>query len=397
MKKYISVILVFCISLCAVSVFADNVFPHPGAQTPEVCIDIPITGIYAGDEVYIEAKLSRKLNLYAFETKYSYDADALRFKEIIPTGILAEKTKEAAGKPTDGKGHYMITCVGTPAIQSSDDLFEMSFIAKKSGKTTVRFDGLTLVYPDLEYDRIEEELFANITVKSKSSGNTGGSGGGGGGGGSHGGSIQINIPPAPTDSPKPTETPAPTEKPLPDFTDIGEFAWAEDSIKYLAEKNILSGYEDGSFRPHNYLSRAEFAKIISHMLSLTEPADDTCEFLDVKSEAWYASYVKKTAASKIFNGYEDKTFRPESNITREEFAAILGRAAEFQNLSLPSKRSDTGFYDEQNISRYAASYIEALYAAGIINGDENGLFRPQDFLTRAEAASGIYRFITVTE
>ncbi len=396
MKQLITIFLCFCMSLVSLSAFAEDALPYPEAQTSAVNIEIPITDLYVGDEVYIEAKLNQQLPLYAFETNYTYDTTALRFKEITATGHLTAYTKEVSSEPSNGKGSYLITSVGEPSAQASNNLFRMTFIAKKTGKTTVILDGLTLVYPDLAYQRAEKKLTAEIMIKSKSSGT------GGGGGGSvkpnrPSSNIQINFPTTSATSPIQTNAPVTPDADIPPFIDLNGFDWAEEAILALTNQKILAGYEDKSFRPQNNLTRGELAKIITLVLQLPETTDNTMKFIDIKDTMWYSSYIYRTAENHLVNGYEDQTFRPETEITREEFATILARAANYQNTVLPSRRLNINFTDEENISAYAVPYVDNLYMAEILNGDDNGAFRPQEPLTRAEAAVGIWRYLKTTQ
>ncbi len=98
----------------------------------------------------------------------------------------------------------------------------------------------------------------------------------------------------------------------------------EDSADTLVKMKILNGYEDGTLRLGNNITRAEFCALIMNMLgiSVTEPLEN--KFSDVKDGAWYYNAINKVAELGYINGYkEDKTFRPSNNITYAESCAIM--------------------------------------------------------------------------
>ncbi|REJ06520.1 S-layer homology domain-containing protein [Halobacillus trueperi] len=109
-----------------------------------------------------------------------------------------------------------------------------------------------------------------------------------------------------------------------DFTDVSEDHWASGYIGAAAKANILSGYKDGTFHPNENLSRAEMATIVSRAYQLQ---GQTNIFSDTKGH-WADSYIQTLAANNITVGYPDGTFKPEQEITRAEFASFVARVLE---------------------------------------------------------------------
>jgi len=98
----------------------------------------------------------------------------------------------------------------------------------------------------------------------------------------------------------------------------------EESADTLKKMKILNGYEDGSLRLENNITRAEFCALIMNMLGIkvTEPLEN--KFSDIKEGAWYYNAINKVAEMGYINGYkEDGTFRPNNNITYAESCAIM--------------------------------------------------------------------------
>lgn len=206
----------------------------------------------------------------------------------------------------------------------------------------------------------------------------GGSGGGGGGGGS---SSTINNP---SDS----LATAPAMSSVSKFADIGSVAWAKDAIYAMADKGIISGDGSGDFKPNNFVKREEFVKMLVMAAGIYNH-DAKCTLNDVKTDAWYHSYVASAYNSNVVYGTSENIFGIGSNITRQDMAVMCYRIAKNTN-RLNKVRECTGFADEQNISDYAKEAVNALYEAGGINGIGDNLFDPNGTATRAQAAVIIY-------
>lgn len=163
-----------------------------------------------------------------------------------------------------------------------------------------------------------------------------------------------------------TPTPVPVSTPKPNET-------AED-----IHTPYIFGYEDGTFKPDGFLTRAETASMLSGVLEITNASDRTLDFSDVKKSAWYAPIINEMAAGGLVNGYADGTFRPENKITRAEFITML-----MQNEKL-QKFKELPFSDISSNLWYA-DYIYSAYAAGYVSGYSDNTFKPDNSITRAEA------------
>lgn len=98
-----------------------------------------------------------------------------------------------------------------------------------------------------------------------------------------------------------------------------ETSWAKNEIDYMKEKKILSGYPDGTFRPNNNMTKAEFYKVINGLIGYTEKAE--INFNDVKETDWFYEEVQKGVKANYIK--EERFVRPNTQITREEVARIL--------------------------------------------------------------------------
>lgn len=163
--------------------------------------------------------------------------------------------------------------------------------------------------------------------------------------------------------------------------------WAQEDIEYLLARGIVKGNTQGQFLPNNRISRVEFTAMIVRLLGLTEASK--VEYLDVKNNAWYADAVNKASTANLVTGYSGK-FNPDSNITREEMAAIIVRALNYNKIdNLITK--ELSFTDSQNISVWARQPLETAYGMGLITGMGDGKIAAKENATRAQCAAILRR------
>lgn len=183
------------------------------------------------------------------------------------------------------------------------------------------------------------------------------------------------ITPDPTPDPDPEPTPDPDEPGIADPDDTGVADWLNTKDHDV----FLNGYPDGSFGPDRSMTRAEVAAMFSNLL-LDKNVPITTSFSDVAEDAWYADAVNMLASLDMIAGYEDGTFRPDAPITRAEFTAIAMRfadaAPEGENIFSDVHAGDW-FYD----------VVVGSIQYGWIGGYEDGTFRPQNTITRAEVTA----------
>ena len=107
-----------------------------------------------------------------------------------------------------------------------------------------------------------------------------------------------------------------------DFTDVAAGAWYNNAISTMANAGILDGYEDGSFHPNGYITRAEFATIAVRFFDLSYQGEDL--FPDIDGH-WAQDYINQAADAGIIEGYPDGTFGPQKQITRAEAVTMVNR------------------------------------------------------------------------
>lgn len=188
-----------------------------------------------------------------------------------------------------------------------------------------------------------------------------------------------------------------TEEPTPDdkgkFKDVPDSFWAAADIYTLREAGIIDGKTADEFDPEGQVTRAEFTKMIVKMFGV-EAKDTKVEFADCGEDDWFTPFVAAAVEAGYVKGYSDTEFAPDKVISREEACAILGRAY------AKAANSELSFTDKDSIDEYAQPYVALLVEMGFINGYEDGTFRAQNHITRAEAAKIIgcaYRLATASK
>lgn len=150
----------------------------------------------------------------------------------------------------------------------------------------------------------------------------------------------------------------------------------------------IVGYEDGTIRPNGHITRAEAATVFFRLL--TDKARDAnltdrSPYPDVSAGDWYNKAVATLSRMGILSGYEDGSFRPNATVTRAEFAAMAAR------FDTEAKPVDTPFTDLTGC--WAADEIAKAYGKGWVNGYGDNTFRPNGPITRAEAVTLINRVL----
>lgn len=266
----------------------------------------------------------------------------------------------------------------------------LNAVALDLNLTTVKQKGAEAVIGN-DYSDISA-LNSAITKVQTSSGNTGGGGGGSIGG--SGGYTSVKEIESDENTVPPLTKEDITSENNEVFKDLKSVDWAKEAILNLAEKGIINGKENGNFAPNDSILREEFTKII--VGAFVGDVETDINFTDVDEDAWYAPFIKRAYATGIINGISDDVFGTGMNISREDMAVIIYRAANIKGIEFAN--SDTvAFDDDGNIADYAKEAVYALKANGFVNGVSDNDFAPKQNLTRAEAAVIINRLLTAVK
>lgn len=273
------------------------------------------------------------------------------------------------------------------AFKDNNDILQADFSTYNTLDTTARSEVMNLVASyakttsssDSIVDYFEKEAQKKANQNSYQNNNNSQNGGGGGG-----------VPIGPTSGVNSVTEPSvnPQENVTTTFDDIGDVEWAKTAIIALANKGVIHGVGDGKFAPHDFVTRAQFCKMVATCFNIT--SDNPVDFYDVDPLQWYAEYVAALAGEDLVSGVGGNQFKPNAYITRQDMAVILNRIISKYEFMLPKYEKIEKFSDDGDISEYAYDSIYTLYNYGVLSGSE-GKILPLDNATRAEVAVLIYR------
>ncbi|SKB12857.1 conserved hypothetical protein [Planktothrix sp. PCC 11201] len=170
------------------------------------------------------------------------------------------------------------------------------------------------------------------------------------------------------------------------FTDITNH-WAKNSIETLANKGMISGYRDGTFKPDAPLTRAEFATMLIKAFPQLLDSREPLQFKDVPSNFWAYSVIQKTYSTGFMSGYEDQSFKPQQNIPRVQALVSLVKGLNYEPSQSIIKTLNQSLNDGKDIPNYAKNAIAAAIEFGlVVNYPEVKLLNPNKPATRAEVA-----------
>ncbi|OKP98205.1 cadherin-like beta sandwich domain-containing protein [Paenibacillus sp. P46E] len=181
-----------------------------------------------------------------------------------------------------------------------------------------------------------------------------------------------------------------------EFRDMSRH-WAKTAVNDLGARMVIDGSGKGYFLPDREMTRAEFAAILVRGLGLNT-AHGSAPFKDVSSSDWYSSMVQTAYLHQLISGFDDGTFRPGDSITREQAMTMIAEAMHLTGLSAKLTSSSTaellrGFSDAGEASAWALDSIAISLQAGLITGRSGMELAPQSHVTRAEAAVMLQRLL----
>ena len=179
------------------------------------------------------------------------------------------------------------------------------------------------------------------------------------------------------------------------FTDVPSNFWAYESITKMTKEGLMSGYRNGTFKPNDPLSREEAASLFSNMIGDTPSIMLASSFSDITSDRWSSLAIESVARANIISGYGDNTYRPEQYMSRQEFAVVADKFLHYQGYRTedPTALDTIHFSDQKFIAPWAQSLVRELALWGFINYSTKGLFNPEKYITRGEAAEITYRLL----
>lgn len=176
------------------------------------------------------------------------------------------------------------------------------------------------------------------------------------------------------------------------FLDVKKSDWFYDAVSYAVENGLMSGMSEDIFAPNTPLTREMLAVVLYNVEGQPESAGVN-PFTDVKADIWYTDAILWANENGIVAGYDNGAYGVGDLITREQFATILYRYAQFKGYdTTQGGMAVREFSDYENISDYARPAMAWAVNAGIMGGMDDGTLMPQGKATRAEAATMLMNF-----
>ncbi len=177
------------------------------------------------------------------------------------------------------------------------------------------------------------------------------------------------------------------------FSDIDNH-WIKDGILQLAQRNLVTGYPDKTFRPNAEINRAEFATLMCNVFPDAKRVREPIPFQDVFPEYWGYNAIQTASYKGFFAGYPDGTFRPLQQITRVQTLVVITNYLQYVFWSWIEQQLDKFFIDAQIIPNYATALVaESIRHALIVNYPNIQELRPNENATRGEVAALLCRVL----
>ena len=168
--------------------------------------------------------------------------------------------------------------------------------------------------------------------------------------------------------------------------------WGAEYVYELYAMGVIDGMEEHRFFPNTTVTRGMLVTILGRVHGVEPSFYTVSGFDDVAIGKWYGPYVAWAQEAGVVEGFEDGTFKPDSNVTREQMALIFMRFADYVGAELPGGEAEP-FADEGKIGSWALDAVNYARATGLIDGREGNIFDPKGTATRAEICAVTSRFI----
>lgn len=179
-----------------------------------------------------------------------------------------------------------------------------------------------------------------------------------------------------------------------DFTDVSRSDWYYQFVDYVTSKGYFNGTSETTFAPAENMTRAMFVTVLFRFDGAKGDRSQSA-FTDVAPGEWYTDAINWAAANRIVDGVGNGKFAPNDPITRAQMCTMIERYLDLYRkawkVTLPETGSVSVMVDESAIPAYALAAVKQCQRHGLVNGFEDGTFRPNDLSTRAQVAAVIYR------
>ena len=180
------------------------------------------------------------------------------------------------------------------------------------------------------------------------------------------------------------------------FSDVNTSKWYADAVAYALYTQIMEGDSATTFKPNDATNRAMLVRVLYNLEGSPDVSSVKLPFTDVEAGRWYTNAIKWAYSNEIVKGMTTTTYKPEDSITREQFATILYRYAQYKDVDVTITKDAPSFPDSNQVSKFAKEAIEWATATELISGTKAGdkiLLNPNGNATKAEMATILMRYM----
>lgn len=173
------------------------------------------------------------------------------------------------------------------------------------------------------------------------------------------------------------------------FKDVDLSTEEGQAIEKMYNAGYLKGYNDGTFKPEATITRAELTRVFNQVFKYEldeEKAGTTPDFADIQKNAWYYNDVRIAQTNGYINGFNDNTFRPQNNFTREQTCVVISLAAKLEKKEIKPEILDA-------VSPWAEQYVDDVINNGVMPL-EAGKFRAKENITRGEVCKALVKYVS---
>ena len=192
-------------------------------------------------------------------------------------------------------------------------------------------------------------------------------------------------------NPKSSPDPAITDPVCGKFADIDVNQWYHNAVHYVLQNNIMSGTSATAFSPDMAVTRAMMAQMI-YAMEGRPSVTGSMPFADVPVTEYYYNAVIFASSNGIMAGMDEKTFSPETMLTREQLATVLRSYAAYKGKDISKSQELTAFHDASSVSFWAEDAVKWAVASGLMSGRDGGVLAPLDPIKRSEVAQMLTNF-----
>ncbi|WP_307298148.1 MULTISPECIES: cadherin-like beta sandwich domain-containing protein [unclassified Paenibacillus] len=181
-----------------------------------------------------------------------------------------------------------------------------------------------------------------------------------------------------------------------EFPDVANH-WSKSAVNDMASRLVVNGVDSTHFNPNSNVTRAEFAAILVRALGLSDTGTSS-KFSDVSTSDWYMGAVTVANKYNLIDGYENGTFRPNQTISRQEAFVILNRAIAIVKLQQATGSTTTlsSYSDQRKVATWAQTATQAVLSSGVVQGNGK-LLNPTGQMSRAETATVMQRLLKLAK